>query len=143
MFKPSYAIFHVLLPQSQGFRKKWMREIDIVDYLLDLDDIFKESYYHYQRILTAIKNKDIESFEEILNNVPENISGFMMTSIKTLQDHKVYIINSLKYKYFNGVIEGTNNLIKVIKRITFGYRSFIHFKSRILLIANTMVKSKH
>ncbi|MDE6196104.1 MAG: transposase, partial [Erysipelotrichaceae bacterium] len=31
-------------------------------------------------------------------------------------------------------------LIKVIKRIAFGYRSFSNFKTRILLISNTMVK---
>ncbi|MDB8550927.1 transposase, partial [Turicibacter sanguinis] len=38
--------------------------------------------------------------------------------------------------YTNGPIEGINNKIKVIKRIAFGYRSFYHFKSRILMIQN-------
>ena len=42
-------------------------------------------------------------------------------------------VNFLNYPYTNGFIEGTNNKIKVIKRIAFGYRSFYHFKARILI----------
>ncbi|MGX8852981.1 ISL3 family transposase [Amedibacillus sp. YH-ame10] len=120
--------------------KKWMREIDIVDYLINLDKSFYESYYLYQKIISSIKSRDIKSFEDSINHVDDSISDYMKTSIHTLKEHKIHICNSLKYKYSNGIIEGTNNLIKVIKRIAFGYRSFTHFKIRILLIANTMVK---
>ena len=45
-----------------------------------------------------------------------------------------YIENSFKYDINNGIIEGTNNLIKCIKRIAFGYRKYDHFISRIFLI---------
>ena len=45
-----------------------------------------------------------------------------------------YIENSFKYDINNGIIEGTNNLIKFIKRIAFDYRKFDHFIARILLI---------
>ena len=58
----------------------------------------------------------------------------MKTSIKTIKENYEYIINSLKYKYTNGVLEGINNKIKVIKRVAFGYRSFYHFKVRILIV---------
>ncbi|HEY8364705.1 MAG TPA: transposase, partial [Haloplasmataceae bacterium] len=44
--------------------------------------------------------------------------------------------------YNNGVIEGINNKIKVIKRIAFGYRSFIHFKLRILICNGTGIIEK-
>ncbi|THE07429.1 ISL3 family transposase, partial [Enterococcus hirae] len=30
--------------------------------------------------------------------------------------------------------EGTNNKIKVIKRVAYGYRNFLHFRDRIYLI---------
>ena len=39
-----------------------------------------------------------------------------------------------------GSVVGTNNLIKVIKRIAFGYRNYYNFRARILLIVNTMAK---
>ena len=45
-----------------------------------------------------------------------------------------YIENSFKYEINNGIIEGTNNLIKTLKRIAFGYRKYEHFISRIFLI---------
>lgn len=50
---------------------------------------------------------------------------------------KSFISNYFKYNFNNGVIEGANNLIKCIKRIAFGYRSFYHFKTRILLVTGT------
>ena len=40
-------------------------------------------------------------------------------------------MNSFKYNINNRRIEGTNNYIKYIKRIAFGYRKFSHFKARI------------
>ena len=36
--------------------------------------------------------------------------------------------------YKSGIIEGTNNLIKCLKRIAFGYRKYDHFIARIFLI---------
>ena len=34
----------------------------------------------------------------------------------------------------NAVAEGTNNLIKCVKRIGFGYRKFNHLKARVILV---------
>lgn len=55
----------------------------------------------------------------------------MITSIKTLKNNKEYVVNALKCGYTNGIIEGFNNKIKVIKRISFGYRTFYNFRNRI------------
>ncbi|MDT2404716.1 transposase, partial [Enterococcus avium] len=46
------------------------------------------------------------------------------------------IINALKYPYSNGKLEGKNNLIKVIKRVVFGFRTFRHLRMRILIQQN-------
>ena len=59
----------------------------------------------------------------------------MYTTLKTFNKFSCHIINSLRYDFNNGVIEGVNNLIKCIKRIAFGYHSFYHFKIRIMIIA--------
>ena len=42
----------------------------------------------------------------------------------------------------NGPLEGINNKIKVIKRISYGYRSFINFKAKILLVFSLFIPSK-
>ena len=38
------------------------------------------------------------------------------------------------YEYSNGIVEGTNNLIKQIKHTAYGYRKFKHLKARVMLI---------
>ena len=57
----------------------------------------------------------------------------MKQALRLYKDNIKYIENSFKYDINNGIIEGTNNYIKCIKRIAFGYRRFDHFKTRILL----------
>ena len=47
---------------------------------------------------------------------------------------KNYILNALEYEYSNGIVEGTNNLIKQIKHATCGYRKFKHLKARVMLV---------
>ncbi|WP_147633220.1 transposase, partial [Turicibacter sanguinis] len=64
------------------------------------------------------------------------ISPELQTSFQTFKTYTSYIYNTLTTPYTNGPIEGINNKINVIKRIAFGYRSFYHFKSRILMIQN-------
>lgn len=113
---------------------KYISEYEIVQYLINTNDCLKQTYNLYQGIIKSIRNKDINLFIKIIESKHKNISEYMIKTLKTYNKLKVYIINSLKYKFNNGIIEGTNNLIKCIKRIAFGYKSFYHFKTRILLI---------
>lgn len=46
-----------------------------------------------------------------------------------------YIINSKRTPYTNAFTEGTNNKIKVLKRIGYGYRNYERFRKRILHLA--------
>ena len=60
----------------------------------------------------------------------------MKTAFKTLIENFKYVENTMKYNYTNGFTEGINNFIKVLKRIAFGYKSFFHFRNRILITLN-------
>ncbi len=62
----------------------------------------------------------------------------MKKVLKLFRDHEQYIENTFKYDINNGIIEGTNNLIKTVKRIAFGYRKFKNFSTRIMLIKGTI-----
>ena len=118
---------------SKHFGKR-ISEYEVVQYLINTNDCLKQTYNLYQGIIKAIRNKDINLFIKIIESKHKNISEYMIKTLKTYNKFKIYIINSLKYKFNNGIVEGTNNLIKCIKRIAFGYKSFYHFKTRILLI---------
>ena len=111
----------------------FLTESDVVNYIINTNDELKQTYIVYQELLSSIKNKDFNSFTSILNNYNENISNHMKTSINTLILFKDKIYNTFNTNYHNGYIEGNNNFIKVIKRIAFGFRSFIRFKTRILI----------
>ncbi|MGC6767271.1 transposase [Enterococcus sp. LJL51] len=56
--------------------------------------------------------------------------------------HKQGITNAFRYSFSNGVTEGLNNKIKVIKRVAYGYRNFYHFRSGIYSIQG-LIFSEH
>ena len=118
---------------SKHFRKN-LTQKDIVTYLINTDKTLKATYECYQGIINSLKNKDFNKFKAIIQNQNINISDNMKKAIKTYNNFLPYIENSFKHDINNGIIEGTNTLIKCIKRISFGYRDFKHFKTRILLI---------
>ena len=73
--------------------------------------------------------------EKVLDEFENNVSDYMKTSIKTAKEiHRLY--KTLLSMITNGVLEGINNKIKIIKRIAFGYRCFFHLKNRILITQN-------
>ena len=121
---------------------KYMTESDVVNYIINTNIELKNTYDVYQDLLTSIKNKDYNSFIYILNKHNDNISSYMKTSIKTLFEFKDMIINTFNNIYHNGYIEGNNNFIKVIKKIAFGFRSFIRFKTRILICMGLITINK-
>ena len=116
--------------------KKCMRQADILEYLLDINPSLKASYILYQEIKICIKFHKIEHLKKLLENIDPQISDLMKTSVKTLRHYFDYVANALRYDFSNGRLEGLNNKIKVIKRIAFGYRSFYHFRNRILITMN-------
>ena len=112
---------------------KEITDYEIVTYIINTNSELKATYEVYQGIIRSIKN--IESFTKIITSKQKSISEYMKNTLKTFNKFSYHIINSFKFNLNNGVIEGVNNLIKCIKRIAFGYRSFYHFKTRIMLIA--------
>ncbi|SHJ47844.1 Transposase [Tepidibacter formicigenes DSM 15518] len=140
LLKDASKVDYVKMSFHRSFKKN-MREIDIINYLLDQNSELKASYNLYQSILHAVKTKNYQLLESILNNNHSDISNYMKTSIKSIKKYKDYIKNTFKCDYTNGLIEGINNKIKVIKRISFGYKSFFHFKNRIL-ISQDLLKLK-
>lgn len=55
------------------------------------------------------------------------------SAITAYRNWKHPILNAFAYPYSNGITEGCNNKIKVIKRNAFGLRNFDRFRTRILL----------
>lgn len=129
------------LSEKKEYSKYFKKEIspkEIVTYLVNTDETFKATYECYQGLLKSIKNKDIKKFKNIVYHSSNKISKDMKKVLKLYRENFDIVTNSLKYDINNGIIEGKNNLIKVIKRISFGYRKFKHLTTRAFLISNNV-----
>lgn len=143
LFLKSQTLLNTTTYRSVYCFKQPMREIDILSFLLDLSPELKATYDLYQDLLFTLQTKNIDQFNHLLETEHPLISSELQTAFQTFKTYSSYIHNTLTTPYTNGPIEGINNKIKVIKRIAFGYRSFYHFKSRILMIQNlTQPKTK-
>lgn len=120
--------------EYSNFFKKDISQKEIVSYLINTNETLKATYECYQGIINSIKDKDFNKFKSIINHLNNKLSDKMKQALKLYKTNEKYIENSFKYDINNGIIEGTNNLIKTLKRIAFGYRRFDHFSARIFLI---------
>lgn len=129
------------LSDEKKYSKHFKREIsqkDIVNFLINTDKTLKATYECYQGLINSLKENNFNKFKSITFNQNKNISEKMKKALTLYKENIKYIENSFKYDINNGIIEGTNNLIKCLKRIAFGYRKYNHFISRIFLIKGTI-----
>ena len=114
--------------------KKEMTQKEIVTFLINTNDSLFATYNLYQGIIKSIDKRDKETFLNIIHKANKNISSYAKKAIKTFINMEKYIVNAFDYKYSNGIVEGTNNLIKQIKHTACGYKKFKHLKARVMLI---------
>lgn len=114
--------------------KKDISQVDMVNFMINTNPTLKADYNCYQAIINSLKNKDFSKFSQVINHPNDKLSFKMIKALKLYRENIFYIENSFTFNINNGIIEGTNNLIKCLKRIAFGYRKYDHFIARIFLI---------
>ncbi|HCZ7178310.1 TPA: transposase, partial [Staphylococcus aureus] len=84
----------------------------------------------------ALKQCDWLRFKEILQDVEKKqVSRGVWRVIRFYKKYEYVLYATSQHPMFNnGAIEGINNKIKLIKRVSYGYRNFNNFKARILII---------
>ncbi|WP_027399718.1 ISL3 family transposase [Anaerovorax odorimutans] len=122
--------------------KRPVTDYEVLNYILSLNSELANAHSLYQDFLYIINLDNSEKQIQLLDKwlelaIKYNISEFDSV-IKTIKKwYKPICSSFIKYEgrtLSNGFIEGCNNKIKVIKRVSFGYRSFINFRKRILLV---------
>ncbi len=106
-------------------------------YAFEFSPILKYAYNLKQQFLDI---KNLSSFEEKekafkkwLDDAEGSTIKEFKRPVKTLRQWHEYISNSFKLNISNGPVEGKNNLIKTLKRISFGFKNLENFKERIIL----------
>ena len=111
----------------------------------NVDPSIKEAYLLKDNFLKDIR-KTTQFDSEI--KITFYINSFKSSSLpefnklaSLFENWKQPIINSFirdynNKRYSNGVIEGMNSRIKTIKKVSYGYSNFFHFRNRIMYIVN-------
>jgi transposase len=125
---------HSLMKDSS---KAKLKDLEKLYYAFELSPILKYAY-HLKQDFLDIKKKDTfeekeKAFKKWLDKAETSTINEFKTPVKTLRQWHEYISNSFKLNLSNGPVEGKNNLIKTLKRISFGFKNLNNFRARILL----------
>ena len=112
--------------------------LEKVNYILNnFHDDLRTSYIFKEQLLDIAKLRSPalakKLFAEWIANAETSHIPELVACAKTYLNWSTEICNSFEVPFSNGVIEGTNNKIKVLKRMAFGFRNFFNFRTRILL----------
>ena len=118
--------------------------LNLYDYLTPLDSKrienyitewgIEDGYVGNDTYLSYWKENKKKLFSVWVKQNLESPVPELVECAKTYQHWAYEIKNSLEVPYSNGPIEGTNNKIKALKRVTFGMTNFENFKARIMLL---------
>lgn len=105
---------------------------------LELNAPLAIAYYMKEDLRQFWEQPDRETAEKVIADWVERASksgiGPLMKMGNTVAAYKFGILNWYDHPVSSGRIEGTNNKIKVLKRMAYGYRDLEFFKLRILAI---------
>lgn len=133
LLKPSDELDEEKLRYNYHF-KTYLTQAQLVDKLLSFDEVLSDAYDFIQELRKAYKKKDYEAFMTCIKEIPRQLPYEFKKKFEVFKRFKNGIYQAFTTGYSNGSIEGTNNLIKVIKRVAYGYRNFENMKLRIKII---------
>ena len=106
-----------LTEEERGFVREWLRE----DY--HTQHIY-QALNHMRYVLKATTETQAEKrLKAWLKRYQFHTSGVVSKIAKTVIAHEKAMIHTIISPFSNGIMEGTNNKIKLIKRRGFGYRN--------------------
>lgn len=126
----------LLLSRYINLTKEQRKELEyiLINYSEELRRVYNEKEELLNIIHSGEKYEAINKLNKWVKNNLESNYEVLAECAKTYNNWIKEIRNSLLVPYSNGVMEGYNNKIKVLKRIAFGFRNFQNFKARILLL---------
>ncbi|WP_395378720.1 ISL3 family transposase [Fructilactobacillus frigidiflavus] len=139
LFKKEDELDYTHFKPRRNFKWASLTDKEVVNRLLSISSSLRDAYEYYQELdYIVTKSHNQKALNDLLdsntsNKQYPNLPKLMKKARKTLKKHKEEIINSFKYNYSNGPLEGMNNKVKTINRIAYGYRNFFNFRLRILV----------
>lgn len=86
-------------------------------------------------------SKKKENFLSLLEKYKGCDNLHLARTLKTYRKLTFQILNSIDSPFSNGIVEGFHQKIKLMKRISYGYKSFQNLRRRILICSpNSILK---
>ena len=126
----------LLLSRRENLSLEQKKALDfiLINYSVELRRVYNEKEELLRIVHSKEKYKAIDQMNKWVKYNLESNYEVLQKCAKTYFNWIEEIRNSLLVPYSNGVMEGYNNKIKVLKRVAFGFRNFENFKARILLM---------
>lgn len=126
----------LLLSRYINLNKEQREELNymLINYSEELRRVYNEKEELLNILHSEEKYKAIDDLNRWVKFNSDSIYDVLKECAKTYTNWIEEIRNSLLVPYSNGVMEGYNNKIKVLKRISSGFRNFNNFKARIMLM---------
>ena len=107
----------------------------IINYLLGVDVELFNTYHYVHELRRLLKENQIEKFNHKLFSIHlSDVCPKLRPVIRTFKTISAFIENTMTYSNLtNGPLEGINNKIKLIKRVSFGYRNYDNLRNRIII----------
>lgn len=125
----------LLLSKYSNLKEEQQKELNYM--LINYSEELRRVYNEKEELLNIIHSTDKDKIDKLNRWVRYNLDSnyrVLKECATTYSNWIIEIRNSLTVPYSNGVMEGYNNKIKVLKRVAFGFRNFTNFKARILLM---------
>ncbi len=113
--------------------QKHTSSLDVLEDILELDQHLCEQYHLIQALTSCVRYRDEKRFFSLMENYWEEADLELKKVITTFLRLEKPIRNTFRSVFTNGFVEGMNNKIKLIKRTSYGYRSFVNFRTRIMI----------
>ena len=109
---------------------------EVVEKTLNFSEEIANYYNLYQPLLFHFQDKRVNEFFHSIEEKISKVNYYFKTVFRTFLRHKRYIKNAPKTQSSHAKLEGTNKLIKDIKRLGFGFRNFINFRKHVFITLN-------
>ena len=93
----------------------------------------KESFRDILEQDISPEQADEQLTQWVIQILDNNNNKYLNKFVNTFTNWYQYILNYFDGRWSNGIVEGINNRIKMIKRRAFGYNDFQSFRTRVLV----------
>lgn len=116
-------------------------ELAVLDDAFQVSPALQKNYFLREEFHHILENND--DVNTVLTLMDQWIEKVKLTQcpifdkfVKTLLKYKTYVANYVKDNLSNAVTEGLNNLVRFIRRVSFGLPNFEHLRLRALAISS-------